>query len=113
MYSRVKCLHLAIYYYGAFGSKAPATLILGSYDYNSLDDELKAEFENLVNYFVSEGIEVIFYLPPYHPIVYDYINKHEKYREVLLAEKYFKDFAIDNSIELYGSYDPACCDCNE
>lgn len=82
-------------------------------DYNSLDDDLKAEFEDLVSYFVNEGIEVIFYLPPYHPIVYKYINKHEKYREVLLAEKYFKDFAIDNSIELYGSYDPACCDCNE
>jgi len=25
-------LHLAIYYYGVFGSKAPASLILGAYE---------------------------------------------------------------------------------
>lgn len=66
----------------------------------------KKLFEKFISYMKGHDIEVEFFLPPYHPIVYDYLATNANYRTVLTVEKYLNDFAIENKIKVYGSYNP-------
>lgn len=63
-------------------------------------------FENFINYLTMQGTEVVFFLPPYHPIVYSYFKKHYEYKNILKSEDYLRTFARKNHLKLYGSYDP-------
>lgn len=82
-------------------------------NYSELDEGLKTEFEKLVEYFLDKNIEVELYLPPYHPIVYSFISNNSKYKSVLDAEEYFRDYARDKHIKVRGAYNPDECTCNE
>lgn len=73
-------------------------------DYKELDVELQAEFIAFVQSIQQMGIEVVLFFPPYHPIVYNHINRSEKYKCVLQAEKWFMKFARDNEIKVIGNY---------
>lgn len=64
-------------------------------------------FENFINYLLSQGVTVQFFLPPYHPIVYSYLSNNQKYEMMNTAEKYIKNFAIKRKIKVCGSYDPS------
>lgn len=75
-------------------------------DYNTLDSQLEMEFAAFVHSLQQQGIKVIFYFPPYHPIVYEYLCQTEKYGCVFQAEHWFREFAKENSIEMIGSYNP-------
>jgi hypothetical protein len=63
-------------------------------------------FERFVYYLKSENIEIKFYLPPYHPISYDLIINNPDYKIVEGVEKYIRQFASKNKIQLLGSYNP-------
>jgi hypothetical protein len=64
-------------------------------------------FEKFIKYRQGKNIKLIFYLPPYHPIVYDTIlSQPDKYRAITQLEWYLKILAKRYDIELYGSYDP-------
>ncbi|MDN5114479.1 hypothetical protein [Aliarcobacter butzleri] len=63
-------------------------------------------FEKLINYLKYNGVNVYFYLTPYHPITYDILLSNEKYKIIDKAEIYLKEFAKHNSIKLVGSYNP-------
>jgi len=63
-------------------------------------------FENFISYLQSKGINVIFFLPPYHPTTYDILGNDKKYSHIIIAEKYLKKFAIRHHIKLYGSFNP-------
>ncbi len=43
---------------------------------------------------------------PYHPLVYDYIKNTPKYSVVKDVESYINKYAIENGIDVIGSYDP-------
>lgn len=75
-------------------------------DFRELDKGLIFKFERFVNYLSGEGIEVIFFLPPYHPYIYNYMINTKEYRIILEAESYFKKFAKLKDIYIIGSYDP-------
>lgn len=66
----------------------------------------KKLFENFIKYLKRHNIEVEFFLPPYHPIVYDYLSTNPSYHNVLITEKYLTDFAVVHKIKVYGSYNP-------
>lgn len=66
----------------------------------------KKLFENFIGYFKMHNVEVEFFLPPYHPIVYDYLSSNSNYHNVLTTEKYLTDFAVKHKIKVYGSYNP-------
>lgn len=80
-------------------------------DYQELDPNMCLMFENMIDYLQEKEVCVIFYLPPYHPIVYEYIEGDKNYEMVLRAEEYFKNLAIGKGIQVYGSYNPEVLQC--
>ena len=70
-------------------------------------------FDNLVQYLQDNGIEVIFYLHPWYPSVYDYFKAEDNYSGVIKTEEYILNMAKEKNIELHGSFDPELCGVNE
>jgi len=75
---------------------------LGKYD--SLNN-IKL-FEDFVRYLQLNRVDVTLFLPPYNPITYDLLLESNKYKHILIAEKYLINFAKLNDIDLKGSYNP-------
>ena len=63
-------------------------------------------FEKFVQDMRQDGVNISFFLAPYHPTVYKYISDEEKYSNVLEVEDYLRNFADKNNIEILGSYNP-------
>lgn len=78
-------------------------------NFNELDNEIKDRFEKFILYLKSKNIEIVFILPPYHPIVYNKINSDNEYKMVNEAENYFNKVATENGIISIGSYNPYKC----
>ena len=75
--------------------------------FGEVDPSLKYQFESTMTYLQSEGITVIFVLPPFHPIVYDALSHDPQYyAKALETEEFFKHYAASHDIPIYGSYDP-------
>lgn len=91
-----------------FANQQPITF-LGQY--NAFDDTSVKNFEAFVNYLQAQNIEVVFFLAPYHPVVYNAFE-NPKYKMVLQAEEYFRAFADQHQIRVIGSYNPEVCRLN-
>lgn len=82
-------------------------------NYQELSKENCLLLERLIEYLQVTGSEIVLYLPPYHPFVYNYIKEHKDYRMVLESEIYFRNLAKEKGISIYGSYDPEQIQCTE
>ncbi len=80
---------------------------LGSFE--KLDEENILKFERFINDLKKQNIEIIFFLPPYHPEVYNAVINNGKYAMVLQAQSYFINYAQKAGIAIIGSYNPAEC----
>ncbi len=78
-------------------------------DYHEIDDGHFWYFSALVWHLQEAGTEVILYLPPYSPMMYNYIESEENFRIALEVERQVQELAKEQNIALYGSYDPAGC----
>ncbi len=78
-------------------------------DYQEIDHGHWKKFERLVIWLQEQGVEVILYLPPYSPMMYNYIESEEAFQITLEVEKRVQELANERQIALYGSYDPAGC----
>lgn len=78
--------------------------------YDELDVGLEKQFKLFVAYLKSQGIDIVLYLPPYHPIVYSYLAQNDKYQNALEAETFFRKVATEYGIKVVGSYDPEQCE---
>ncbi len=81
-------------------------------NFKCLDKKALISLEKFVEYLQDNNIKVIFFLPPYHPYVYKFMSKSEKYRIILETENYFRKLANNKGITILGSYnpnDPCCC----
>ncbi len=78
-------------------------------DYEEIDEGHFQRFSRLIDYLRAAGVEVILYLPPYSPMMYNYIESEEAFRITLQVEDKVKDLAEEKGIALFGSYDPAGC----
>lgn len=65
------------------------------------------QLESFIKYLGEKKVEIIFFLAPYHPKVFDHISSRSKYAMVLNNEGYFSKQAAAKQIKLYGSYSPA------
>jgi hypothetical protein len=63
-------------------------------------------FEDFVRYLQNKKVEVVLVLLPFHPAIYKLFNENPGYRIVITLEKHLRDFALQNHIQLIGSYDP-------
>ena len=78
-------------------------------DFHKIDEESMALFAALVDYLQERGVEVMLYLPPYSPMMYNYIESAEQYQITFQIEERIRQLAAGRHIALYGSYDPAGC----
>ena len=78
-------------------------------DYEEIDKRHFSRLSELIDYFQDAGVEVILYLPPYSPMMYNYIESEEAFQIALDVEEKVKDLAVEKGIALYGSYNPVGC----
>ena len=78
-------------------------------DYHEIDEEHFQWLSWLIDHLQEAGVELILYLPPYSPMMYNYIESEEAFQITLEVEEKVKDLAEKKGIALYGSYDPAGC----
>ena len=78
-------------------------------DFQEIDEQSMALFSALIDYLQDRGVEVMLYLPPYSPMMYNYIESEEQYYITFQVELRIKELASDKQAALYGSYDPAGC----
>ena len=78
-------------------------------DYHEIDEDHFLRFSWLIDHLQGAGVEVILYLPPYSPMMYNYIESEEAFQITLEVEEKLKELAEKRGIALYGSYDPAGC----
>lgn len=75
--------------------------------YQKPDAALCRLFSDFIAYVQGCGVNVVLFLAPYHPIVYDYATQHETlYTGFFLTEPWLENFALKNDIPIYGSYNP-------
>lgn len=79
-------------------------------DYEEIDEESIEMLVRLIDYLKNQGVEVILYLPPYSPMMYDYIESEEAFGKTFEVEERMKQLACEKQIALYGSYDPEGCE---
>ena len=96
----------------AIGSANRGNLYALNY-FTELDDNLKNMLEKFLDSAISDNVEPVIYLPPYHPLTYAAIKTNKKYKTILKAERYIRDIANDFGIKTLGSYDPALAGCDE
>ena len=82
-------------------------------DFNELDEFDKTKFITLIEFLKSNNVETILWFPPYHPLVYQYIEKNNKFKNVLKAEEFFREIAYKENLKIYGSYNPVLCGVEE
>jgi hypothetical protein len=75
-------------------------------NFDHLSPELQEKFERFIAYIQKQGTEVNLILTPYHPIWYKKMCTDPRYKMVLQAEPYFRKFAEEKGINLYGSFSP-------
>lgn len=78
-------------------------------DYHEIDEAHFTRFSELIDYLLASGAGVILYLPPYSPMMYNYIESEGDFRITLEVEEQLKKLAAEKGIALCGSYDPAGC----
>ncbi len=78
-------------------------------DYHQIDERSMELFAAMTAYLQECGVEVMLYLPPYSPMMYNYIESEEQYRITFRVEERIRQIAQDTNTALYGSYDPAGC----
>lgn len=77
--------------------------------YTALEADQCALFEDFVDYMQSCGVEIVFFLTPYHPFVYEYVSIYnvEDHAGFFEVEPYLREFAAREGIPVIGSYDPS------
>ena len=78
-----------------------------SENFTVLSPDACDQFNRLVTFLRENEIDVQFVLTPFHPYLYSYIQTEDKYKEIILAEAYIRQYASENDILIIGSYDPS------
>lgn len=74
--------------------------------FDNLDISLQSKFVYLTDYLLLHNVKVEFFMPPYHPKVYEIITHEAKYRNVKKSESFFVSLALKKKIKIIGSSDP-------
>lgn len=82
-------------------------------EYNLLNKSYCTLLERTIDYLQEKEVEVIIYLPPYHPYVHQYLINTSGYHCFFEAEEYFLHLAEEKGIKVFGSYNPQLLGCTE
>ena len=81
--------------------------------YTILDPQRIMILKKFIDLLKTEGIQVFIFLPPIHPIYYNYLVNSEKYRIILNVQKLLINIGKEKGITILGSYNPADIPCQE
>ena len=82
-------------------------------DFNELSKNYCGFLIDMLDYFNENDIEVTFFLPPYHPYVYETLSNSDKYGIINDVEIYLRALANERNIKVYGSYNPDKVNCKD
>ena len=82
----------------------PSIYSLNKFDHIS-QEHLDA-IDKFIAYMRGKNIEVVIFLAPYHPVVYDFFRKNEFKYKVQECEKLFRSTAQKYNLKVIGSFDP-------
>lgn len=63
-------------------------------------------FKRLITYLQEHGVEIKFFIHPFSPLVWDYIEESGEYPMVEELENFIREYAAEKEIPITGSYDP-------
>lgn len=72
--------------------------------------EKSALFNGLVKLMRQDGVNIVFFLPPYHPLSYRILATSSCLSDV---RDYYQSIAAKNGITVIGNYNPEICQCTE
>jgi hypothetical protein len=76
--------------------------------FKELDPGLRATLEKFIDRLKADGVRVILFLAPYHPVAYENLRRSHTYGSIMQeAETYFRDLARRKGIQVLGSYNPS------
>lgn len=78
-----------------------------------ISDSRRQLFERWINCMISEKKQIVFWLPPYHPEVYNSVLVNGDYKVVLDTERYLREYAASKGIKVLGSYNPSLLELTE
>jgi len=78
----------------------------GLENFHELDARLVEHFEGIIDALQKEGTRIYFYMPPFHPLVYQYLYRKPKYAMVIETERYMTHLAPQKNIKVIGSFNP-------
>lgn len=75
--------------------------------FTELSETQEKAFDAFIKYAQANGTTVILVLCPWHPYLYDFLLWQEAdHQGFLQVENWIRQYAHDNQVPLYGSYDP-------
>jgi len=75
--------------------------------YRQISLHFKERFITLIDFLLNNGTQIVFFLSPYHPLVYQEIKKKKEPHFVIKIEKMVRSLAQQRKIPVFGSYDPS------
>jgi hypothetical protein len=76
-----------------------------------LSPKIKEKFEAYIKLILSDGVEIVFFMPPYHPKYFEQFSRASDKLDKI--ERYVQNFAAQKRIKVLGSYDPMNATCTE
>lgn len=77
--------------------------------FEELSETQLQAFDAFIRYAQNQGTTVILILSPWHPYLYNYLlGEPELHNGFFQVENWVRQYCAENSIPLYGSYDPDC-----
>lgn len=75
--------------------------------FDKLDTKAMENLEKFIKLIKADGVNLVIFLPAYHPIAYDILMKDQFNRNIMKAQEFYKDLAKRYDIEVVGSYNPS------
>lgn len=74
--------------------------------FTGLSSTYRRQLERLVAQARQQGTTVVFFLAPYHPTVWRFLQGASEYQYVAKAESWYRELAARHGIRVIGSFDP-------
>lgn len=78
---------------------------------DDIDPDLYILFMAFLDYLNKDGVRVIIYLPPFHPVTKINMKNKNEYSGIDILEDRIREIAKKKNITIVGSYNPIVCGC--
>lgn len=72
-----------------------------------LDDGQVDKIERFISLMRNDGVRVVLFLSPFHPVAYQFMTNSDRFKGVIEAQQLVERLATLNGIQWIGSYNPA------